>query len=259
MKWAGGKTRLLGHILPHLEGEARYFEPFVGGGAVFLALAKSRSIIADTNPEVTNCYKQIKANVESVIEGLGGLKNSEVEYYRVRQWEPRSPIERAVKTLYLTRLSFNGIYRQNLNGQFNVPYGHKTHLPVVDSLHLRKVSSMLRKVSIRQGDFEETTQDATTGDVVYFDPPYTVAHGNNGFVKYNSKIFSWEDQRRLACFASSLRDRGCKVVISNADHYSIDELYSSFERISIDRPSVIAASSDFRKRVTECVFVGHPK
>jgi len=258
MKWAGGKRRLLAQILPHLEGDRRYFEPFVGGGAVFLALGRSRIVIGDSNPEVTNCYEQIKLNVEHVIAGLVRLKNSEAEYYRVRQWLPERALDRAVRTLFLTRLSFNGIYRQNLSGEFNVPYGYKSHLLVVDPVHLRKVSDALRRVTIRKGDFEVTTRRAKPGDIIYFDPPYTVAHGNNGFVKYNSKIFSWDDQRRLAQHAHSLRSIGCKVVVSNADHPSIDALYETFERICLSRPSIIAASSEFRKQVTECLFVGNP-
>ncbi len=154
------------------------------------------------------------------------------------------------------RLSFNGIYRQNLSGKFNVPYGYKRHLQVADEDHLKAVQQRLRNAIIRTGDFSAIAADAAAGDTIYFDPPYTVAHGNNGFVKYNARIFSWEDQRRLATLAKELVRKGCRVVVSNADHPSIDELYPFFKRFRIQRPSVIAASAQFRKIVTESVFLG---
>jgi DNA adenine methylase len=256
MKWAGGKRRLLGHILPEINLSKRYFEPFIGGGAVFFALGHRDSVIADTNPEVTNCYQQIRSNLLEVLSCLRTLKNSENHYYSVREWDPSTKAERAARTLYLTRLSFNGIYRQNRQGQFNVPYGHKLHLKVADEDHLESVRQKLIGIKIRTGDFESTVHDAQKGDTVYFDPPYTVAHSNNGFVKYNARIFSWEDQRRLAAFAKKLVERGCSVIVSNADHYSIDELYKDFKRMRIERPSVIAAASGHRKPVSEALFIG---
>jgi len=257
MKWTGGKRRLLDFILPHLEniGE-RYFEPFIGGGAVFFALNAAKSVIGDANPEVTNCYQQIQSNADRLIKCLRRLKNTEREYYRIREWEPSDKLNRAARMLYLTRLSFNGIYRQNHNGKFNVPYGYKVYLKVADEEHLRIIQAKLRKTKIRTGDFAAIAADARDGDMIYFDPPYTVAHGNNGFVKYNARIFSWEDQRRLAIFAKELLDRGCTIVVSNADHPSINNLYPSFKRFRIERPSVIAADAQFRKTVTESLFVG---
>jgi DNA adenine methylase len=257
MKWAGGKRRLLHFILPHLEGvRGNYFEPFIGGGAVFFALNTDESIIGDANPEVTNCYQQIKTNIEELLRRLHRFKNAEHEYYRIREWKPSNDLDRAARMLYLTRLSFNGIYRQNLKGKFNVPYGYKGHLEVVEEDHLRLVHKRLHKTVIRTGDFAVIAADAALGDTIYFDPPYTVAHANNGFVKYNARIFSWDDQRRLADFAGQLVRRGCTVVVSNADHHSIDALYHGFKRFRIERPSVIAAASQFRKAVTESLFVG---
>lgn len=255
MKWAGGKRRILQHILPHLDAGGRYFEPFVGGGAVFFAHSHSRSIVADMNPDVTNCYRQIRTNVDGLLLCLGSFRNTERDYYKIREWEPQDKIERAARLLYLARLSFNGIYRQNKLGKFNVPYGQKTHLSVMDESHLRGANVLLKHVTIRTGDFQSTAGDAKAGDTIYFDPPYTVAHNNNGFVKYNSRIFSWEDQRRLASFAQELAAKGCRVVVSNADHPSIDELYRPFKRFSIERRSVIAAASVFRKIISEALFV----
>lgn len=257
MKWAGGKRRLLPFILPHIQRPGgRYFEPFVGGGAVFFAVDKKHAVIGDANPDVTNCYEQVKTNLDRLIERLSAFKNSEREYYKIRESEPLEPLDRAARMLYLTRFSFNGIYRQNQEGKFNVPYGHKTHLSVFDEQHLRQIGSKLKKTTIRLGDFAVTVADARKRDTIYFDPPYTVAHGNNGFVKYNARIFSWDDQHRLADLAKKLVNKGCSVVVSNADHPSIDELYSGFHKLRIDRPSIIAASSQHRRVTSEALFVG---
>ena len=135
-----------------------------------------------------------------------------------------------------------------------MPYGYKTRLQLPALEDLEIAAEALKEVELRNGDFEVTTADAGRGDLVYFDPPYTVAHKNNGFVKYNAKIFSWADQKRLASHAKLLRKRGCRVVISNADHPSIEELYSNFDTASIERSSIIAASSLKRSLVTERVF-----
>jgi DNA adenine methylase len=156
--------------------------------------------------------------------------------------------------IYLTSLAFNGIYRVNLSGQFNVPYGYKTHLSPCDEVRIRESSISLKSAVITHQDFEPALHDARQGDLVYLDPPYTVAHGNNGFIKYNAKIFSWKDQLRLAAVARQLAGRGCTVLVSNADHSSIRELYQRFETKRLERNSVIAASEDFRSVVTECLF-----
>ncbi len=151
-------------------------------------------------------------------------------------------------------LSFNGIHRVNLQGNFNVPYGYKEYLDPCDASKILAVSACLSSVELRHGDFELTSIDAKAGDFIYFDPPYTVAHGNNGFLKYNAHIFSWSDQIRLATIAYDLAERGCRVLVSNADHSSIQELYSCFKMHRISRPSAIAASGEYRRRVTECIF-----
>ena len=167
---------------------------------------------------------------------------------------PQSKISRAARLLYLTRLSFNGIYRVNLRGQFNVPYGYKTHLSACNPQEIRRCSNVLANADIRCADFESAVGSAGHGDLVYLDPPYTVAHGNNGFIRYNARIFSWADQVRLAEVANDLAAKGCKVIVSNAHHKSILGLYPSFNVRIIERESVMAASSSYRRRIKECVF-----
>lgn len=256
IKWPGGKRALLSEIIPKMPSSfGTYYEPFFGGGAVFFALTPEKAVISDANEELINAYIQVRDNPDVLIKELKILRNTEDVYYSVRASAPRSSIKRAARLLYLTRLSFNGIHRVNLAGQFNVPYGKKFHLTSVEPEKLLAISELLQGVDIKSGDFEEITSSATAGDLVYFDPPYTVAHAHNGFVKYNERIFSWSDQQRLAKHARALAKRGCCVVISNADHPSIHELYKGLKCTIINRPSVIAASSAHRRTITECIFV----
>jgi len=256
LKWPGGKRVLADRIVPYLKSDGgTYYEPFCGGAAVYLKLQPPAAVLGDLNPEVTNCYRQVQLNPGRVAAALKRLSNSEAEYYRVRAMRPRNDVQKAARLIYLVSLSFNGIYRQNLNGDFNVPYGYKSNFELPNEAALMRFSKSLARVSIQEGDFESTTRGAKRGDVVYFDPPYTVAHSNNGFVKYNARIFSWDDQRRLSLYARKLAAQGCRVVISNASHESIDELYLGFARKSLQRSSVIAASSEKRSVITERIYI----
>lgn len=256
IKWPGGKRGLASKILEFVPTEfGTYFEPFFGGGAVFFALQPENAILSDANEELINAYNQIKNNRPLLIKSMRAMKNSETEYYRIRASSPRAPLQKAARMLYLSRLAFNGIHRVNLKGEFNVPYGQKTHLSTADEDQLLRASLALQNAELLSGDFEQITQYAIPGDVLYFDPPYTVAHANNGFIKYNERIFSWQDQERLADHAKKLATQGCRVIISNADHSSLREIYKDFECHTVERHSVIAASSKYRRQITECIFV----
>jgi DNA adenine methylase len=255
LKWAGGKRRLLADILPEVPSRfERYFEPFLGGAALFFALLPDRAYLSDNNDELIHAYVQVRDHPECVIRELRKLKNTEEDYYRVRSSAPQSDTARAARLIYLTSLAFNGLYRVNLRGEFNVPYGCKTHLNPCDEARIRQSSLSLKNAVITHQDFERAVRDARQGDLVYLDPPYTVAHGNNGFVKYNAKIFSWEDQLRLATVAKQLAARDCTVLVTNAKHPSIRRLYEGFQTRLLRRNSVIAASAAFRSVATECLF-----
>jgi DNA adenine methylase len=226
----------------------------LGGGAVFFSTKPSTAFLSDADQELINCYLQVRNDPERVIDRLATLRNTPDEYYRIRASTPRSEVGRAARTIYLATLSFNGIHRRNTHGHFNVPYGYKSHLRPCDRPRIRAVSQALRGASLQCTDFEVAVEGARKGDVVYLDPPYTVAHGNNGFLKYNAKIFSWADQLRLAKLAHRLATRGCKVIVSNADHSSILQLYRGFTMLRISRSSRIAAAVEFRRTTTECLF-----
>ena len=255
LKWPGGKRALLNQILAFVPSTFnRYYEPFVGGGALFFTLQPKQAVLADNNDELINCYKQVRDHPDAIIAYLSKLRNTKEDYYVIRESIPSENAGRAARFIYLMTLSFNGIHRVNLQGNFNVPYGYKEYLDPCDAIKILAVSACLSSVELRHGDFELTSMDAKAGDFIYFDPPYTVAHGNNGFLKYNARIFSWSDQIRLATVAYDLAERGCRVLVSNADHPSIQELYSCFKMYRISRSSAIAASGEYRRRVTECIF-----
>lgn len=256
LKWPGGKRALLDHIIPLLpQSFNRYFEPFAGGAALFFALQPQQAVLADRNSDLIACYTQVRDRPEEVIECMGGMPNTKDDYYRIRdEMVPASEAERAARFIYLASLSFNGIYRVNLDGKFNVPYGFKAHLQPCDQAAIRAASTALASARLLPQTFGKALSSAAEGDLVYLDPPYTVVHSQNGFLKYNARIFSWEDQKQLAKTANRLAGKGCHVIVSNADHEAIRTLYKDFAVRVIKRPSVIAASSHHRRTVTECLF-----
>jgi DNA adenine methylase len=253
-RWAGGKRRLLSQILPLLPDKYNhYYEPFCGGSALFFELRPKNATLGDKNAELINCYRQVKECPEEVISALQKLKNTKENYYKIRKKVPQNRVERAARLIYLMSLSFNGIYRVNSDGGFNVPYGGKTGR-LFDFERIREVSKAFATTEFVSGDFAKTVKNAKKGDLIYFDPPYTVAHGNNGFIQYNEKIFSWQDQTRLAKLAERLAKRSCHVIISNADHASIGNIYPNFKTHKVGRHSGIGGLPKTRKHITEFVF-----
>ncbi|HEX2051058.1 MAG TPA: Dam family site-specific DNA-(adenine-N6)-methyltransferase [Actinomycetota bacterium] len=264
LKWAGGKRRLLDQLLPHfpdLKGSATYFEPFLGGAAVFFGLAPRRAVLSDVNPALIETFIAVRDNVDGVISHLRRLRHTRQEFYRVRASRPRTPESRAARFIYLNKTCFNGLYRENLAGDFNVPFGrHSARLVVCDAAQLRAASCALANALLQHGDFEQQLDGAMPGDIVYIDPPYIVSHTENGFVEYNARIFSWEDQKRLAAVATDLVKRGCHVLVSNADHASVRRLYarsSLFTPFRVSRWSTMAGASHRRFPTTELLLVGN--
>jgi DNA adenine methylase len=259
LKWPGGK-RLLAPALIQLTPKAfgRYFEPFVGSGALFFALQPQRAFLSDSNEQLIECYQEVRDNCDEVIEELRRLRNSNVDYYRTRKANPTKPAARAARLIYLIKLSFNGIYRVNRStGRFNVPYGWRTEREVLEEDKLRSASRVLHRAKTVCGDFDAVLKMAKAGDLVYLDPPYTLAHTNNGFVRYNQRLFSWADQVRLARSAAELAARGVHVIVSNAPHVSIIKLYPGFARTRVKRSSQIAADPSYRGSVTELVLTAN--
>ena len=262
LKWAGGKRLLLPKLLPLMpepDVGSKYIEPFLGGGALFFALQPTRSVLSDANAELVETYQAVQEEVEEVIRFLAQLNHDEDSYYRVRGSKPRTRASRAARFIYLNKTCFNGLYRVNTSGEFNVPFGkHGPALVVCDINQLRRASEALQGATVVADDFGAILRRARPGDLVYLDPPYTIAHSNNGFIEYNAKVFSWQDQGRLANLALGLVRRKVKVAISNAEHHSIRELYnhSEFTIHRISRNSTMAGSSEARFSAVELLIIG---
>jgi DNA adenine methylase len=258
-KWIGGKRGLVKHLLPLLpERFGTYFEPFAGGAALFFALAAKQACLGDLNPDLIECYEQVRDDPEGVIKALRRLGNSEVEYYRIRKRRPRNPWTRAARLIYLATLSFNGVHRVNLKGEFNVPYGQRPEANPCKPERVRQVSKALASAKLICSDFEQTVANAQPGDLVYFDPPYASPFSGETFLKYTNTVFKWSDQTRLSIVAAKLLTNGCTVVLTNADHPEIAALYPRFEGHSLRRHSVVSANGNGRGQVTECIYVGRP-
>ncbi len=260
LKWPGGKRWLVSRyseLFP--QKYKRYFEPFLGGGAVFFSLLPKQGCLSDSNAELINAYHCLKTRYTEIERGLARYHERHCSdfYYKVREEQSHDPLKRAIRFLYLNRTCFNGIYRVNLNGVFNVPIGTKTAVRFEEG-YLKTVAAALKRTTIRVRDFEDSINDAKRGDFVYVDPPYTVMHNNNGFVKYNAKLFSWPDQSRLARALKSADARGVLIMLSNADHPSVRALYDGFGTPKmLSRHSVLSADSSFRRSATELLITNY--
>jgi DNA adenine methylase len=255
LKWTGGKRWLTSEIESILPARFnRYIEPFLGGGALFFHLRPWPASLSDVNGELINAYQQVRDNVEEVIARLSRLEICPNVYATTRDTSPRLPLAKAVRFLYLNRTAFNGIYRVNRDGNFNVPYGCKPRTVLCDDTLLRCASKALQRRQLLVGDFEVAIKRARAGDLVYADPPYTTRHNNNGFRRYNEVIFSWKDQERLAECCRQAVKRGAHVIVSNADHRPVVRLYEGFSLKRMSRHSLISGDVNGRSEVTECLL-----
>jgi DNA adenine methylase len=259
LKWPGGKrwaaSRIAEIVRDQLAG--RYFEPFLGGGAVFFHLQPEKAFLSDINSDLISTYTTIRDNCRGVLATLKKLRVTKTEYYRIRSWEPRNPADRAARFLFLNRTAFGGIYRLNLAGKFNVPYGGGQRTPNLlwEKGLLLAAAEVLKSAQIKAADFGETIEMAGRGDVVYCDPTYTVAHDRNGFVRYNERNFSWDDQERLARVALRARRRGAVVIVSNAHQRMIGGLYPEATFHTLERPSCVSTDPLNRRAVHEYLIV----
>lgn len=256
LKWAGGKRWFVsghGWIFPLQFG--RYIEPFLGSGAVFFHLQPKHAILADINDELIETYSVIRDNWEKLRRKLAvhSSNHNDAYYYRVRSNKPSREIDRAARMIYLNRTCWNGLYRVNLKGEFNVPRGTKNKV-LLDTDDFEGISKLLRSVKLKVSDFEQTINAAAQNDFVFADPPYTVKHNNNGFLKYNDTIFSWEDQIRLRDAVFRAHRRGALVAVTNANHPSIRNLYREFSLTTLSRVSVLAGDSEARGATEELLI-----
>jgi len=257
IRWAGGKSWLIKQ-LPKILGDFkinRYHEPFVGGGAVFLSLeTRKRCYISDINIELINTYKAIKSYPEEVINAYTKLKNSEEQYYIIRNKKPRNEINKAARFIYLNQTSYNGLFRVNKQGGYNVPYGFRENM-TYDAQRIINTSIKLTNTNISQGDFTVNKDRIKEGDLVFLDPPYTVSQYKNGFIEYNQKLFSLDEQHRLSTFIDFIKEKNAYYILTNSANDEIREIFNKGDRvIELNRHSLIGGKNAKREVITELVF-----
>ena len=257
LKWAGGKRWLFesGQFsAPSFHG--RYFEPFLGGGAAFFQIQPASPILSDFNSRLIELYVAVRDDLKEFEAQLTrhAKFHSRDYYYEVRGQKPEEATARAAQFLYLNRTCWNGLYRENLKGEFNVPIGSKETV-IFPSDDFSEWSRSLMGAEIVSADFEESIDRANAGDFLFVDPPYTVRHNSNGFVKYNKKMFSWEDQVRLRDALERATRRGASFALTNANHNCIRDLYCGLgHKRVLHRHTVIAGCSAYRSQSTEILI-----
>lgn len=240
VKWAGGKTQLLDRLLPRMPAQwNRYFEPFAGGAALFFATRPKQAHLWDTNVELVNTYDVVRGDLTRLIRALKQHRYDKDRFYAVRAQRPEEldNVQRAARFLYLNRTCFNGLYRVNRRGEFNVPFGRYTNPRICDVPRLQAASLALTKAEVHVGDFGQVLEFTKKNDFIYFDPPYVPLSRTSSFTAYSAAAFGQPEQERLADTFAKLDRRGCKVMLSNSDAPAVHELYKGFniERVEAHR------------------------
>lgn len=265
LRWAGGKSRFLNSIvnrMPALKGENCYYEPFLGAGSVFLRYRPKNAKLSDLNKDLIGTFLAIKDNYRLVYDHLSKLISLDCKdfYYNVRDEYNcgKQRFVQAARFIYLNQTCFNGIFRVNKLGKFNVPYGFKTNPQFPSKLQLQGISEELSHAKLTAVDFTEATQTATEGDLVYLDPPYPPINGSSYFTHYTKERFTLSDQETVAALASDLNRRGCFVLITNADTEHIRRLYDGWLIEKIERPRWITCAKN-KHIVTELIITNFTK
>lgn len=253
---------MIPRVIDKLPTFNNYFEPFAGSGGLFFALEPKRAVLSDSNPDLINCYRCIRDHCHGVIQVLRKLPVNKDTYYRIRDklYHKADKIKKAAFFIYLNKTCWNGLYRVNKEGHFNVPMGRSNRVvEVFDPEQLVVASHLLKRAKLRCCDFEDAIKDTQAGDLVYFDPPYITTHLNNGFIKYNSKLFHHSDELRLARVAHYLAMARVSVLVSNAAHPLIKQQYDGpFFKVELQRASLIAADPNRRSKFTELLIASFP-
>ncbi len=264
LKWAGGKQRLLSKYEPYFppRSEIRhYYEPFIGSAAVFFHLRPQPATLADRNPNLIDVYCAIQQDVEAVIRALKPHRNESTYFYRIRAQDPAtlSAPERAARLIFLNKTCYNGLYRENSQGQFNVPFGRYKNPKICDAPRLRAAAAALQGVTLREADFAQVVETAVAGDFIYFDPPYAPLSPTSSFTNYDGQGFDAADQRRLAETIHQLTARGCAVMLSNSSAPLIEDLYPSsrYRRIPIQARRSINSKAHRRGPVKELLIINY--
>jgi len=270
LKWAGGKGHLLRQILPFVPEEiSHYHEPFLGGGALFFAArgksAKFKAFLSDVNSELINAYMIVKKEPTELLHYLVRLQkqflasNREKYYYEIRKWEPTASVESAARFIFLNKTCYNGLYRVNSQGHFNVPFSRSKKPGIFNEDNIRSVSQALNDCDAQLNviDYKEAIANCRKGDFVYLDPPYDPSTKTSGFTDYTVDGFTDVDHRELAELFAKLSDRGCLVLLSNSDTPLTRKLYRNywFSSIEVNRP--ISCNGKKRRGFRELIVASH--
>ena len=261
LKWAGGKRWFVdsySHLIPAKFNN--YYEPFLGAGSIFFYLTPKAAQLSDINPELINTYSALKEDHVKVKRRLcfHNRMHSTEHYYKIRAATKGGQFSKAGDFIYLNRTCWNGLYRVNRKGKFNVPIGDRASILREDDC-FNLISSALSNSELKVACFSKALKSVSNGDFCFIDPPYTVKHDYNGFVRYNEKLFSWESQVELRDIVVSIKDSGGMALVLNANHSSIQELYKGVGKIvSLSRNSMLAAKPQYRGDTKEiAILVGY--
>lgn len=260
LRWAGGKRWLVSKGSISVPVAARFVEPFLGGGAMFFSQEAPTALLSDLNPYLINAYQWMQRAPDALFDLTQSHfdKHSKSYFYDVRGELGSTSVADAAAFIYLNRACFNGLFRVNLGGRFNVPVGTKV-FELRNRDEFRTWSKKLKMAEILHCDFEMVVDRCGEGDFLFVDPPYTVKHNGNGFIEYNEKIFGWDDQVRLAACLSRAAARGAVFLLTNADHESVRGLYpDQFTLVSEERGSEMAGKTAYRGRTTELLVSSCP-
>jgi DNA adenine methylase len=266
VKWAGGKSQILSQIMAAIPKKfGRYYEPFIGGGALFLSLRPDEATISDANFELINAYHVIKDDTDSLLTELRILQKQRISrtfYNKYRGLDPESltPPKRAARFILLNKTCFNGLYRVNRRGVFNVPFGKYTRMPrLYDENNLVAIHNLLEKVDVMCSSYEIPLQRARRGDFVYLDPPYSPEPEATGFTSYTKESFSASDQKRLASKFKELDRRGCLLILSNSNTSIVRELYAQYRSttLAVEADRMINCVGSERRGYTELVVLNY--
>ena len=270
LKWAGGKSQILNPLLNRLptEGFSRYFEPMIGGGAFFFKLRREGSYISDINNELINLYQVIRDNVDELINSLEEFDNhkQDMEYYysvrvldRSDDFDAKSDIEKAARTIFLNRTCFNGLYRVNSKGQFNVPFGRYKNPRIIDEINLKACSSLLKTTEIVHGSFELIESVIGENDFAYIDPPYVPLSKTSSFTQYTKEDFNLQSQEQLKQTCDVINDKGASFMLSNSDTEFVRDLYndSNYFIDEIAAMRAINSKAKGRGKINELVITNY--
>ncbi|MDP2208704.1 MAG: DNA adenine methylase [Bacteroidota bacterium] len=264
LKWPGGKRQLLPELMKRLPKEYNmFFEPFVGGGALLFRVKPDYGYISDINPDLINLYEVVQDNVEELIENLKIHRNTEKYFYELRnadrteEYKYWNKVEKASRFIYLNKTCFNGLYRMNSDGHFNVPFGFYKNPTIVDTDNLIACSALLKKTDIALASFEAVEKKARKCDFVYFDPPYVPLNKTSSFTKYYKDDFDLDAQFALRELCDRLTKRGVYFMLSNSYTETVKELYKSYDIKTVKANRAINCKANGRGKINELIVTNY--